>query len=51
MAVTAVFTRAQSLRRTMERRPDLIARALTPEEEQLLAEFPAGEFPGDEGGR
>jgi tRNA (guanine37-N1)-methyltransferase len=50
-ARVARWRRAQSLRRTIERRPDLIARALTPEEEQLLAEFPAGEFPGDEGGR
>ena len=37
------WRRAQSLRRTMEIRPDLIARALTPEEERLLAEFPADE--------
>jgi tRNA (guanine37-N1)-methyltransferase len=50
-ARVARWRRAQSLRRTMERRPDLIARELTAEEEQLLAEFPPGEFPADEGGR
>jgi tRNA (guanine37-N1)-methyltransferase len=50
-ALVARWRRAQSLRRTMDRRPDLIARALTGEEEQLLAEFPAGEFPVEEGGR
>ena len=50
-ALVARWRRAQSLRRTMDRRPDLIARALTAEEEQLLAEFPAGEFPVEEGGR
>jgi len=50
-ALVARWRRAQSLRRTMDRRPDLIARVLTGEEEQLLAEFPAGEFPVDEGGR
>jgi tRNA (guanine37-N1)-methyltransferase len=52
----ALWRRAQSLRRTIERRPDLIDRPLTVEEERLLAEFPneglsAGEFPGDESGR
>ena len=50
-ARVARWRRAQSLRRTLERRPDLIARPLTAEEEQLLAEFPTGEFPADEGGR
>jgi tRNA (guanine37-N1)-methyltransferase len=37
------WRRAQSLRRTIERRPDLIARPLTADEERLLAEFPAEE--------
>jgi tRNA (guanine37-N1)-methyltransferase len=37
----ARWRRAQSLRRTLERRPDLLAgRALSPEEEALLREFP-----------
>jgi len=37
----ARWRRAQSLRRTMERRPDLFAgRSLTPDEESLLREFP-----------
>jgi tRNA (guanine37-N1)-methyltransferase len=44
---------AQALRRTLERRADLLAgRPLTPEEERLLAEFPAdgpaAEEPGDD---
>jgi tRNA (guanine37-N1)-methyltransferase len=47
----ALWRRAQSLRRTIERRPDLIDRPLTAEEQQLLDEFPAGEFPADESGR
>lgn len=34
------WRRAQSLRRTLERRPDLLDRALTAEEQSLLAEFP-----------
>jgi tRNA (guanine37-N1)-methyltransferase len=50
-ARVARWRRAQSLRRTIERRPDLIDRPLSPEEAQLLAEFPADEFPADEGGR
>ena len=50
-ARVARWRRAQSLRRTIERRPDLIARPLTSEEEGLLAEFPAGEFPVNEGDR
>jgi len=37
----ARWRRAQSLRRTMERRPDLFAgRSLTPDEESVLREFP-----------
>ncbi len=40
-ARVARWRRAQSLRRTLERRPDLLGgRALTPEEEALLHEFP-----------
>ncbi|MFN8025252.1 MAG: tRNA (guanosine(37)-N1)-methyltransferase TrmD [Acidimicrobiia bacterium] len=40
-AKVARWRRAQSLRRTLERRPDLLGgRALTPEEEALLREFP-----------
>jgi len=50
-ARVARWRRAQSLRRTIERRPDLIARPLTAEEERLLAEFPIDESPADEGGR
>jgi tRNA (guanine37-N1)-methyltransferase len=42
-ARVARWRRAQSLRRTIEGRPDLIARPLTAEEKGLLAEFPAGE--------
>lgn len=34
------WRRAQSLRRTLERRPDLVDRVLTAEEQTLLAEFP-----------
>jgi tRNA (guanine37-N1)-methyltransferase len=34
------WRRAQSLRRTVERRPDLLGRELTAEEEALLDEFP-----------
>jgi tRNA (guanine37-N1)-methyltransferase len=37
------WRRAQSLRRTIERRPDLISRPLTADEQRLLAEFPAEE--------
>lgn len=33
------WRRAQALRRTVERRPDLVARELTPEEQALLDEF------------
>ena len=50
-ARVARWRRAQSLRRTIERRPDLIARPLTPDEERLLTEFPADEFRADESGR
>ena len=39
----ARWRRAQSLRRTLERRPDLVGRSLTADEERLLAEFPASE--------
>jgi tRNA (guanine37-N1)-methyltransferase len=40
-AKVARWRRAQSLRRTLERRPDLFGgRPLTPEEESLLREFP-----------
>jgi tRNA (guanine37-N1)-methyltransferase len=39
------WRRAQSLRRTLERRPDLVARPLTVEEEQLLGEFPPDDAP------
>ena len=42
-ARVARWRRAQSLRRTIERRPDLIARPLTADEAQLLAEFPDDE--------
>jgi len=38
---------AQALRRTLARRPDLVATPLSPADEALLAEFPS-EFPGDE---
>ena len=38
------WRRAQALRRTMARRPDLVA-GPTPAEEALLAEFPDDEFP------
>jgi tRNA (guanine37-N1)-methyltransferase len=37
------WRRAQALRRTLERRPDLLAgRDLSPEEHALLEEFPSG---------
>ncbi|HWS46846.1 MAG TPA: tRNA (guanosine(37)-N1)-methyltransferase TrmD [Acidimicrobiia bacterium] len=36
----ARWRRAMALRRTLERRPGLLARALTPDEERLLLEFP-----------
>lgn len=40
-AKVARWRRAQSLRRTLERRPDLLGgRSLTPDEEALLREFP-----------
>jgi tRNA (guanine37-N1)-methyltransferase len=40
-AKVARWRRAQSLRRTLERRPDLLGgRPLTPDEESLLREFP-----------
>ena len=39
----ARWRRAQSLRRTQARRPDLIAGTLTAAEERLLAEFPPGD--------
>ena len=43
----ARWRRAQALRRTLARRPDLLAdRALTPEEEDLLHEFPDGPSAG-----
>ncbi len=41
---------AQALRRTLARRPDLVGLPLGPEDEALLAEFPAdvsGESPGE----
>ncbi len=42
----ARWRRAQALRRTIARRPDLLAdRVLTPEEEDLLHEFPDGPVP------
>ena len=42
----ARWRRAQALRRTIARRPDLLAgRPLTPEEEDLLHEFPDGPVP------
>jgi tRNA (guanine37-N1)-methyltransferase len=45
------WRKAQSLRRTLARRPDLMGRPLTPDEERVLAEFPPDEFPPDESGR
>ena len=39
----ARWRRAQSLHRTRARRPDLLDRPLTAEEQALLAEFPAGD--------
>jgi tRNA (guanine37-N1)-methyltransferase len=36
----ARWRRAQALRRTLERRPDLVVRPLTAEQQALLAEFP-----------
>jgi len=42
---------AQALRRTLARRPDLVATPLGPADEALLAEFPAEEFPGDQASR
>jgi tRNA (guanine37-N1)-methyltransferase len=36
---------AQALRRTLERRPDLVVGDLSPAEAALLAEFPEAEFP------
>lgn len=39
----ARWRRARALRRTLERRPDLIGRDRTPEERDLLDEFPAEE--------
>jgi len=40
-ARVARWRRAEALRRTLERRPDLFAgRTLTPDEEALLREFP-----------
>ncbi|HYV59462.1 MAG TPA: tRNA (guanosine(37)-N1)-methyltransferase TrmD [Acidimicrobiia bacterium] len=42
-ARVARWRRAQALRRTLDRRPDLLGpRALTPEERRLLDEFPEG---------
>ena len=46
-ARVARWRAAQALRRTLARRPDLVASPLSPGDEALLAEFP-GEFPGDE---
>ncbi|HVB19123.1 MAG TPA: tRNA (guanosine(37)-N1)-methyltransferase TrmD [Acidimicrobiales bacterium] len=45
------WRRAQALRRTIERRPDLMARRgpLSTEEEAMLAEFPAVESPAKNG--
>ncbi len=42
----ARWRRAQSLRRTYERRPDLLTRPFTTDEEALLAEFPAEDADG-----
>jgi tRNA (guanine37-N1)-methyltransferase len=39
-ARVARWRRAQSLRRTLARRPDLLGRDVSPEEQSLLAEFP-----------
>jgi tRNA (guanine37-N1)-methyltransferase len=39
---------AQALRRTLARRPDLVASPLPPDDAALLAEFPPDEPPGDE---
>lgn len=39
-ARVARWRRAQALRRTLERRPDLLADGLTPDDEALLREFP-----------
>ena len=42
-ALVARWRRAQALRRTLDRRPDLLGpRTLTPEERRLLDEFPEG---------
>jgi tRNA (guanine37-N1)-methyltransferase len=42
-ARVARWRKAQALRRTLQRRPDLLGpRALTAEERQLLEEFPEG---------
>ena len=47
----ARWRRAQALRRTLERRPDLLAgRPLTADEQALLREFAADESTGDSGG-
>ena len=46
-AVVARWRRAQAIRRTLARRPDLFSgRPLTQEEEDLLHEFPDGTLPG-----
>jgi tRNA (guanine37-N1)-methyltransferase len=44
-ARVARWRRAQSLARTRARRPDLVSGPLTPEEEQLLGEFPPEDGP------
>jgi tRNA (guanine37-N1)-methyltransferase len=42
-ALIARWRRAQALRRTLDRRPDLLGpRALTADERRLLDEFPEG---------
>ena len=42
----ARWRRARALRRTAERRPDLLGRSLTGEEQALLDEFPGDPAPG-----
>jgi tRNA (guanine37-N1)-methyltransferase len=47
----ARWREAQALRRTLARRPDLVAGPLTPADEALLGEFPGDEFPGNSASR